>query len=128
MILLTNVTEESVMLLLTCHYHHRQADHTPHWFAQSVGLDLRLLALALLPHCFQLQEGLEKTWGILGLAWYYNRQNALQSNNVRPGLYNYDAASSRTQTSYQIFNIPPFMRLDHRSQYSGLTSELDGVI
>ena len=63
MILLTNATEESV-IMMSLHarrFHHRPADRIRHWFAQVVGLDLRPLASALLPHRRWLQEGLEKT-------------------------------------------------------------------
>ena len=49
-------------------------------------------------------------------------KNALQSNNARPGLYSSSAASSRAQTPYHGFNVPPFTRLDHRGRYGGLTS------
>ena len=49
-------------------------------------------------------------------------KNALQSNNTRPGLHNSSAASSRAQTPYQRFKVPPFTGLDDKGRCGGLTS------
>ena len=62
-------------------------------------------------------------------------KNVLQSNNARPGLYSSRAASSRSQTPYQGFKVPPFTRLDHkvgmvdsRAVMNHGTSKLDKTI
>ena len=123
MILLMNATEESVMLLHVSSFSPSTSRPYSPLVSAGSGFGLTTPGIGASPspslaaggsgedlRDFRIGSGITTT------------KNALQSNNARPGLYNSSAASSRAQTPYQGFKVPPFTRLDHKGRYGGLTS------
>ena len=123
MILLMNATEESVMLLHVSSFSPSTSRPYPPLICAGSGFGLATPGLGVFSSLTLATGGSGEDLGDFRIGSGITiTTNALQSNNARPGLYNPNAASSRAQTPYQGFKVPPFRRLNHKGWYGGLTS------
>ena len=123
MTLLTNATEENVMLLRVSSFSLSTSRPYSPLVSAGGGFGHAIPGLGASPSQSLVTGGSGEDVRDFSIgSGITTTNNALQSNNARPGLYNLSAASSRVQTPYQRFKDPPLTRLDRKGRYGGLTS------
>ena len=114
MTLLTNATEENVMLLRVSSFPPPTSRPYSPLVSARGGFGHETPGLGAFPPQSLVRGGSGADVRDFSIgSGITTTNNALQSNNARPGLYDSSAASSRVQTPYQGFKDPPLTRLDH---------------